>query len=248
MILCALDVETTGFDPKQDRVIELAAKIYNTEEMFFPLAEVSTLVFSEQHPKLTEEIVDITGINEAMLNSEFSRHPNDVFKELADKIREHKVQAMLAHNAPFDKGFVDMELAIINEILGLPWMCTWKDIQHPAKFKCKKLSHLALDYGIAIDPKELHRATADVDLMIDMVKAAGVDFEYLFQRSQVPDVTIRACIPSPFGPGGDGGVGKDKAASLGFRWQGDRKIWTKTVKEDQLDIEKERLGYNVAII
>lgn len=249
MLIGGIDFECTGLSPIMDRVIEAALVIYDTEDGFlFPKQTVASLVYQEGYPPITAEIEDLTGITQAMLDSKFSKEPYLVFGEIVSALAEHKVDVLMAHNAAFDKSFLDAELARLQVGVNLPWICTMNDIAHPKRWKCRKLSHLAFEYGVEFDNKSLHRADADVKLMFDMVLASGTDFDYLYRRALIPNVTVRALIPSPFGANGDGGVGKDAAAKCGFRWQADQKIWTKTIKEDEIEKTKQELRYNVAII
>ena len=263
MIGVAFDCETNGFDPASSRITEIGAIVFDATTLQ-EMARFRTLVWDESYPPQPAEILDVTGITDEMLRQE-----GMPFAEASKSL--HEVIAMyggasffMAHNAPFDRRFFLAELARMNELpeavqqlyAGLKWVCTWKDIEHPAKFKSKKLSHLALDYGVAVDPKTLHRADADCALMLDMVRAAGVSLEAVLERSQVPDVIVRAMVPSPFGAGNDGGAGKEKAKTLGYGWQKAhgtdgptiKNAWLKKVKKDEVEKEKEKLGYQVVIV
>ncbi len=246
MIICALDCETTGLDKTKDRVTELGAVFFNSED-WTTISVFQSLVWDESYPPQTAEIVKITGITQDMLNKG-GKTPESVWGLFKNIFSVHKVDAIIAHNAPFDKGFIEEELKR-QELAPLtaPWVCSIKDIKHTVG-QCRKLSHLALDYGIPVDPRILHRASDDVDLLIKMLKEAVQDFPTLIKRAGLKDVTIRALVPSPFGMGSDGGIGKDKAKACGFNWDGARKFWVKTVKEDELEQEERELGYKVAII
>lgn len=246
MTICALDVETTGLDSKKDRVTELGVVFFNTEDW----ASVNTyqsLLWDKSYPPLTAEITKITGITQDMLTSE-GRSPESVWSIFKDMFSTYKVDAVVAHNADFDKSFVAEELKR-HELapIAVPWVCSMKDIKHTVG-TCRKLSHLALDYGLAVDPKVLHRAKDDVELMIRMLKEAVSDFPTLLKRSLLKNLVVRAVVPSPFGAGSDGGVGKDKAKACGFSWDGARKIWVKTIKEDELEQTERELGYKLTVI
>lgn len=271
MFFCGIDFEATGVDTRTSRITEIGAVCLGQKASgkLERLCEYSTLVYEEDYEPLSEEVIAVTGITDDQLKaggvdfvamirglvmmfepvgwpSYFVAHNKSYDEEIFKwEMKRHKEQLVIA----FDD-------SILQKLFNLPWLCTIKDIEHPEKLKCKKLSHLALDYGVAVDPKKLHRAVADVHLMIDMLEASQVDLGNMIKRASVPDVIIMACIPPPFGKDNDGGIGKDKAKACGFgygRAHGtdgpiiDKK-WLKKVKEDQIQVEKEKLGYEVKIV
>lgn len=246
MIVCAFDLETTGLDSKKDRIIELGAVFFDTAS-FKIIDEFSTFIWDSTYPKITEEITDITGIT---LEQVMKQHllPEGALRTLLLRIENIKPAAFIAHNAQFDKGFLLAEAERCKIEIKLPFVCSMRDFIHPEKFKCKKLSHLALDYGVPINPEDLHRAVGDIHVMIKMLEKMEANFEDVLSRAHLKDIVIRAVVPPPFGPKSDGGVGKDKAKSLGYNWNNDTKIWTKTVKEDQVEKEQNELGYRVIIV
>lgn len=268
-----IDFETTGFDKNSDRVTEAAARgirFISPGEILVDNGYASQLCWEEDYPLIPEKVQQITGITNEKLESEGAYfgdfigamyHANGGWPDY-----------FIAHNAPFDKGFFEQEVKrvrdtmehlkdmdkveICNKALDIPWLCSLRDIRHPVEFKSKKLAHLALDYGCAVDPKELHRALADVDLLIYMLREGKIDLAEVAGLSKIPDVIIRAIVPKPFGVNGDNGVGKDKAKACGFGYgcapgtDGPRveQAWLKKVKETDVEKEKEALGYEVKII
>lgn len=103
--LVVLDFETTGLSPLQgDRAIEIGAVLIEDGEI--------TARFSElMHPgfKVSRFIEDYTGISNQMLAS--ARPCHEVMNQFADFIGQHN---LVAHNASFDKRFLDEELNRIN--------------------------------------------------------------------------------------------------------------------------------------
>jgi DNA polymerase III epsilon subunit-like protein len=260
MRVLAFDCETQGFDFSKHRITEVGAIIFDSTTLK-ELGRFNTLVWDESYAPQSEEIVQITGITDAMLKADglpFS----SALRVIDTLIGEHGgVDYFMAHNAPFDKRAFLSELNRLDELpeavstkyAGLPWICTLNDIEHPSKFKSKKLAHLALDYGVTVNPKLLHRADADCELMIEMLREGKIDLENVIARSKLADVVIRALVPSPFGAKGDGGTGKDKAKACGFSYgkAGDVTVaqaWLKKVKENEIEKEQEALGYKVTII
>ena len=262
MIACGIDFETTGFKAGVDRPTEVGAVIFNSLN-FTNVMELNWLLWDENYPKQSPKIIEITGITDELLTSK-GVPPPQAFKLLANALVEHEVECLVAHNATFDKGFYLHEMKklrgtlpdlTVDHLLELPWVCSYKDIKHPEAFKSKKLGHLALDYGCSVNPEDLHRASGDVNLMIQMLAKARVNLEEMLGYSKVPDVFIRAVVPSPFGPRGDGGKGKDSAKACGFSWQSipgeDWSIqnsWLKKVKQNEIEEVEKKLGYKTVIV
>jgi DNA polymerase III epsilon subunit-like protein len=266
MIICALDCETTGFAAGKDRITELGFQLIDVSKEWKMLATFNKLCYEPTFKPLHEEVVKVTGITDELLKAEGIPF-EDVLYKMCQLLTKYGVpQAFVAHNATFDRSFFLAELSVakgvpdhIKEALqSVPWICSYRDVDHDqnVRGKCRVLSHLALEYGIAVDPATLHRASDDVELMVKILKAANVDFPTLLARNALPNVIIRAVVPSPFGAGNDGGKGKEKAKACGFGWQEAKGVdgfflknsWVKVVKEADIPSEKAKLGYEIAIV
>jgi len=92
----ALDLETTGLDPKRDHILEIgAARIVDGE------VRDSYAVFVNSGVKIPEFITDLTGIDNAMAASGVS--PRAAVKGLLDFCEDY---AILGHNVLFDYSFL----------------------------------------------------------------------------------------------------------------------------------------------
>lgn len=251
--ILAIDFETTGFLAGKDRITEMGAMLFTWDPTTIgKLYEFNSLVWEPGYPKQISEVIEITGITDEMLESEgrsFHSCMDDLWKGCLETRRT--VDFIIAHNKSFDQKFFEAEMKHINneymkDYFNKPWICTLNDVEHPKKFKCKKLSHLALDYGVTVDPESLHRAIGDVNVMVSMVQAGKFDLNRVAERLNLKGLTVRAMVPSPYGAKGDGGVGKEKAKACGFNWDG--KHWVKQIKEDELEALQKELGYGCAII
>lgn len=148
--LIAVDVETTGLDPRSDRVIEIGAVRFDAQSL---LEEYQALV--SPGVTLPMRIRRLTGLSDADLVNQppFAAIASDV----ADRLRGAVV---VAHNARFDLGFLRSEL----ERCGLacePALVL--DTVELAKLllvvRSYRLPDLAL--GLGLDESETHRALAD---------------------------------------------------------------------------------------
>lgn len=243
-----IDFEATDKEPKTARPIEAAMHVVDGA-----LNEISPLesqvIFHESYPSLSGEIEDLTGISDSEMRS--SGKP---FVLVYNSIVRHAPDFIVAHNKGYDKTLFDSECTRqALPLLQNPWICTYRDIKWPERQKCKKLSHLALDNGIMVDPSTLHRAEGDVKVLLQLMRKLELDMMELAQRAMQPEITIRAIVPKPWD---DGGAGKDKAKACGFGWEtapgtdGPKfdKAWVKRIKENELNEEKEKLGYAIKVL
>lgn len=91
-----IDIESTGLDPWEDRLIEVAAVRFRAREQ---VAEYETLI-NPQRP-IDSEIVEITGINDDMVsNAPF-------FEDIKDELRAFLgTDILVGHNINFDVSFL----------------------------------------------------------------------------------------------------------------------------------------------
>jgi len=114
--LVVLDFETTGLLPAYDRTIEVAATLLvdcQPVETFHQL----------MHPamQLPSFITSLTGITDAMLRGQ--PRPEHVMPRLQQFVRGLPI---VAHNAAFDRGFLQAELARAGLRLENEFLCTMR--------------------------------------------------------------------------------------------------------------------------
>lgn len=153
--LAVIDVETTGLDDEEDRIIEIGIIEFRDGEV---VDEYGQLVDPEC--PLPEETTEITGITEADLEGK------PVFEEIADEVHERlTVGGIVAYNLDFDKGFVEAEL----DRCGLDWPEDAPEID-PLVFarefyKDRRRKNLGTIADILDIPlEEAHRATHDAEV------------------------------------------------------------------------------------
>lgn len=99
--LVVLDVETTGLEPKDDRIIEIALIHMQGSEV---TERYSTLVNPDQ--EIPDEVQRLTGIEP----SELAGAPR--FAEIAEEVaRRLEGRIFVAYNLAFDRAFISEELA-----------------------------------------------------------------------------------------------------------------------------------------
>jgi hypothetical protein len=249
MNILGLDFETQCTDAKLTNITEIGAVSVEWEpgKGFSREVSYSSLVYDESYPPQSDTVVELTGITDDLLKLTGS-DPVTALDGLMPMVE--KADIILAHNAVFDRNV--LEASVIKHLgedfrkfFDKEWLCTYTDIDYAPKFRCKQLPHLALDHGLKMDGRELHRAIDDVKLMLELV-TTKYDFEEVLKFARIPWVYVRADILGPWvGNGGDGGVGKEQATGRGYGWECARgtyepkfpKKWVKRVKQDRVEQE-----------
>lgn len=156
----ALDVETTGLDAASNRVIELAMVPYNFTDDVKPFCQLFSV-----GETLSQEIVQITGINDAMLKNQpsFAEHAEDCVRLMK------KATFVVAYNAKFDRPFLESEMARLKKVMPeVPWIDPFVFICELDRYKRgKKLSDAAKRWGVSLEGA--HRAMADAQAAGDLM-------------------------------------------------------------------------------
>ena len=166
---CVLDLETTGFSATTEKITEVGImKIQNGEI----LDQFSCFVNPEKH--IPQRVSEVTNITDDMVAD--AETIDKVFPKILDFI---KGSVLVAHNAPFDMGFLKQNA----KNLGYEFNYTYLDTLSLAKdlfpdYKKYKLGKIAENLGIKVEVA--HRALDDVDttvkvfnVMMKMLKERG---------------------------------------------------------------------------
>jgi DNA polymerase III alpha subunit (gram-positive type) len=169
MALVFLDTETTGLDPKDNRIIQCYAKI--------PKLGVS--INLEMHPgdgEIEDEALAVNGLTrEELLSRDLTQKQGAI--QLAQWIYDHlgKRAEVVCHNAPFDKPMVEhwfkREGLNFAKTFYWQWQCTYILAMFFRSMKIIKPKSLKLidlcDYfGIKLE--NAHEAGADVQGTIEL--------------------------------------------------------------------------------
>ena len=156
------DTETTGLDPRTgDRITELGCV---EVEDFIPTGRTWHAYVNPQR-SIPEKVTEITGLTAEFLADK------PLFKDVADGFLEFVDDSrVVAHNAPFDRGFINMEL----ERIGKPVIANdrWVDTVVIARKKFPG-AHASLDalckrFGISLETRDKHGAIIDALLLADV--------------------------------------------------------------------------------
>ncbi len=145
-----LDVETTGGDYKQDKIIELGLAVfeYAPDGRIFSIVE-EFCEFQDPHLPIPEFITKLTGITDEMVEGQAINI--EKFRNLIQS-----ADIIIAHNADFDRKFVE---AFLPSLPLKPWGCSLKDIHwKDEEIESAKQEYLAYKFGFYY---EGHRAIND---------------------------------------------------------------------------------------
>lgn len=149
-VFCVLDVETTGFSPGRDSIIEIAVirtERDGVEQMLSELVRPAGNI-----PKRIREITGIT--NEMVAGAETI---DQVLPRVAELVGDAPI---VAHNAHFDRRFVEHNARLMGRTLtGNEWICTMRMAQRVPTGGPYKLGALAERLGV--EERGGHRALDD---------------------------------------------------------------------------------------
>jgi DNA polymerase-3 subunit epsilon len=219
-----LDVETTGLQFEQAKVIEIGIRSFRFNRESGEILEILGAYHSFQDPgePLAREICELTGLTDGMLKGT-SIDWQAVDRKLADS------NIVIAHNAAFDRPFVDRDSPTSRQKI---WGCSVKQIDWQAKgFTSKKLESLSIYHGFFTDA---HRALNDADALLHLLSfpdssTGKPHLSEMLDAARRPTVQVIASH-SPF-------ESKDTLKSRAYRWDPAAKSWWKEVSKESIETE-----------
>ena len=222
MKLIGIDFETTGIDPTVDKVIEMGYAIYDTDTGH--VVRSGSWLVNDASASIPEEIEHLTGICSEDLKHGFP--PKKAWSGLGSLATG--CQALVAHNAEFELGFIRAALGDGAALLSLPVLDTVRDIPYPSYMKHRDLERLSLYHGC---PNLMaHRALPDVLTMLAIL--AWYPWRQVAEYWMLPTVALKA-VGLPYNR-------KDEVKALGFQWDGDAKVWLKNTRGEETEAVLEK--------
>ena len=183
-----LDTETTGLEPSQGhRIIEIGC----VELVDRKLTGKHHHQYIQPEREIDQGALEVHGIsNEFLADKPVFSHIVDEFLAFVDGAE------LIIHNAPFDIGFLDHELALAaNKVKKISKICSVIDSlvlarsKHPGQKN--NLDALCKRYGIDNAKRELHGALLDAEILADVYlmmtggqTSLGLDAKVQFEGAQ----------------------------------------------------------------
>jgi len=221
-----LDTETTGLDNRLDKIIELALLVVEVDTASGAAVRVAEVyeAFDDPGRPIPPDVSELTGITDEMVNGQKLDEPR-----VAELVRG--AQLVVAHNARFDRPFVEARLPAF---ASLPWACSIADIDWAGEgWGSSRLEYLAMKHGWFYDG---HRAAADCHALLAVINAplprsGTTGLARLLQAARATSFRVFA-DGAPFET-------KDLLKSRGYRWDPERRVWHGEVR-DEAALDDER--------
>ena len=232
-----LDTETTGLDWRAENIIELAMLAVDVDlQTGQPVGKVEVYEdFEDPGRPIPPEIVKLTGITSKDVKGQ-------KLNEATIKDMVERADLIVAHNAGFDRPFVENRLSVFEH---KAWACSFQGIDWKAQgLGSAKLEFLCSELGWFYDA---HRAQVDCHALLrvlasplktDNPDVSLTGLQQLFKTAENARTVVKA-FGSPFET-------KDKLKARGYRWDAESKVWYTAVKSaEALDAEAEWLKSEV---
>lgn len=219
----AIDVETTGLDRDADRIIELAVQRFRFDNQG-RIIQVGVARVWREDPAipLDPRITRLTGLAAEDLAGQ-------VIDEAAAVDILASADIIVAHNAAFDRPFVDRRLPAI---AGKSWACSMAELDWPELgFEGRALAHLVSQCGWFY---EGHRAENDILALLYLLSHELPDGETILAKliACSEQLTYRVnAVDAPFDA-------KDRLKARGYRWDAALRFWWKSIGQGDSDAER----------
>jgi DNA polymerase-3 subunit epsilon len=202
-----VDIETTGLDVENDRLVELAVVVFEYEPATGEVYRICGSYSSLEDPgiPISVEVAAITDITDEMVAG----------RRLDDAMVEQLLEGVglvIAHNAEFDRPILERRLPTFKS---LPWCCSMRQVRWREEgMGATSLEHLAYRTGFFFDG---HRSEVDCRALLEILRrplptSGLMPLRCLLDTLGEQDWRLYAV--------GSRYESKDKLKQRGYRWNG----------------------------
>jgi DNA polymerase-3 subunit epsilon len=155
-----IDVETTGFGADRHEILEFCMLMFSFDWNTGRVIEVVDEYCGLREPSrpISPGACRVHGITNDLVRGKHLNHPR-----IAAMFE--RVELLIAHNAAFDRSFVERLFPVVRE---KPWCCTMRGINWKGRgFRSRALQSLLGDHGIEVTGK--HRAGEDARAVLALL-------------------------------------------------------------------------------
>lgn len=219
-----IDTETTGTDFTKDKIIELGIVLVEYDPQTGQVYQVLETFNALESPgmPIPPETIKVHGITDDMVAGQ----------KIDDKAVEQllsDVSFVIAHNAAFDRAFLEARMPFTRD---KAWGCSLTQIPWRAEgFGAAGLEFLAYKSGFHFHG---HRASIDCHALLEVLQtdlpiSKIKPFKVLLDNAKKTDIKLSAL--------NTGFDKKDLLKRASYRWDGERKVWYKSIAEENLASE-----------
>ncbi|MCC6928025.1 MAG: hypothetical protein IT359_03430 [Gemmatimonadaceae bacterium] len=213
-----VDVETTGLEVRSDVIIQFCGVPFDYSSATGEVHEVHPAITCYEDPgrPIPPFVVAKTGITDEMVAGQR-------LDDAAITAAARESVLVIAHNAPFDRGFLDRRLPVFAD---KHWACSQQDVPWASQgFDSAKLEFLL--YKHARTFYEAHRADEDVyagiHLLATPFEDGVVPMRLLLENARRP--VWRVCATgAPF-------ESKDALKARSYKWNPQKSVWWRDVPD-----------------
>ncbi len=215
-----VDIETTGLNPEKDEVWEIAGVAFEFQ-FRRPTKVLESFNFLQMPTTgVTEEMTRLSGVFEKDLKGR-------IFDLDLLKTHFESVDIIVAHNAAFDRGFINKMGLGVNKV----WFCSWKDIDWRSfGMPCSTLIHLCWHHGFWY---EAHRAVADCRAAVKLLSMSpDKDDSITYFKLMVDEGSKRKTRLYAYG---SEFKFKEILKDNKFKWDPEAKVWWKEFYDEETE-------------
>jgi len=209
-----IDTETTGLDPAKGKVLEIAGVLYHIPTRSI-LAQTSGLCYAEDNAAYEINRIDTKTLTAMPPTVEGNAKAMLIEMMLV-------ADALVAHNAEFDKKWLETIVMFQPISKSKKWICTRNDVVWPVRKGISlTLVNIAVDLGVPIILA--HRALSDCHILLQALECIE-DIEHFLDKSGQGRMIYHADISYEK---------RQIAKEAGFQWDNVKKVWHAKLTPEQ---------------